>query len=282
MTLAGRCHQRHISHRDSSYWCGAVGELGLKFGVHLMRGIPRKAVQLNLPIEGTSYHAADIANRDPRTNCAWCTYNYGVDMSKPGAQAWYDSVVRHLADMGVELIKYDDIVPYPAEVEAVASAIAKTGKPIVLSLSPGNKVDPAAIASFRQANMLRVTGDIWDDAAGIEQCFAGMAQVGRKRTARLLDRYGYDPFRPVAANDLARDRPVAGRIGSATGRRGRGALESAFRRPEADVHHDACHGRLAADDWRRLAHHGRILITSADRGGNDRLQSERRNGSAGE
>ena len=95
-------------------------ELGLKFGVHLMRGIPRKAVELNLPIEGTPYRAADIADTDPAENCKWCRYCYGVDMSKPGAQDWYDGLIRHIAAMGVDFIKYDDIVPHPDEVEAVA------------------------------------------------------------------------------------------------------------------------------------------------------------------
>ena len=145
--------------------------LGLKFGVHLMRGIPRKAVELNLPIQGTSYTARDIADTDPKENCTWCNYCYGVDMSKPGAQAWYDGLIQYIADMGVDMIKYDDIVPHPDEVEAVSKAIAKTGKPILLSLSPGGKVDPEAIDFFRLANMLRVTKDVWDEQHYIDECF---------------------------------------------------------------------------------------------------------------
>lgn len=145
--------------------------LGLKFGVHLMRGIPRKAVELNLPIKGTSYTARDVANTDPAEQCTWCFYCYGVDMSKPGAQAWYDGLIQHIADMGVDFIKYDDIVPHPDEVEAVAKAIKKTGKPIVLSLSPGGSVDPDAIEFFRLANALRVTQDVWDEQHYIDDCF---------------------------------------------------------------------------------------------------------------
>lgn len=87
-------------------------------------------------------------------------------MMKPGAQEWYDGLVQHLADMGVDMIKYDDIVPYPAEVEAVAKAIKKTGRPILFSLSPGNNADPNAIDSFQMANMLRVTQDVWDGPIG--------------------------------------------------------------------------------------------------------------------
>ena len=145
--------------------------LGLKFGVHLMRGIPRKAYEMDLPIKGTRYTARDIANTNPDENCNWCHYCYAVDMSKPGAQEWYDSLIEHISSMGVDLIKYDDIVAHPDEVEAVAKAIAKTGKPILLSLSPGNKIDPDAIDFFRMSNMVRVTPDVWDEQKYIDLCF---------------------------------------------------------------------------------------------------------------
>ncbi|MQY80081.1 MAG: hypothetical protein GH151_12960 [Bacteroidetes bacterium] len=76
--------------------------LGLKFGLHLMRGIPRKAVQLNLPIKGTKYRAKDIA--DTSSICKWCHYNYGVDMDKPGAQEYYNSLINQLADLLKQMI----------------------------------------------------------------------------------------------------------------------------------------------------------------------------------
>lgn len=169
-------------------------ELGLKFGVHLMRGIPRKAYKENLPIKGTPYHARDIADTNAADNCTWCKYNYGVDMTKPGAQAWYDSVVRHVVDMGAQYIKYDDMVSHPAEIEAVVRAIAKTGQPVVLSLSPGNKVDPKAFATYCKANMLRVTPDIWDDMTGIDQAFAAWHKwSGYERPGFWID-LGMIPF----------------------------------------------------------------------------------------
>jgi hypothetical protein len=146
-------------------------ELGLKFGVHLMRGIPRKAYEMDLPIKGTPYTARDIANTNPEENCKWCHYCYAVDMSKPGAQEWYDGLIEHIASMGVDMIKYDDIVAHPDEVEAVAKAIVKTGRPIMLSLSPGGKVDPEAIDFFKMGNMLRVTPDVWDEQKYIDLCF---------------------------------------------------------------------------------------------------------------
>ncbi len=129
---------------------------GLKFGIHIMRGIPRQAVEQNLPILGANYHAAEIANR---TNvCEWNQDMYGVDMSKPGAQAYYDSLVALYVSWGVDFIKADDMSrPYvlrAPEVHALSSAIRKSSASIVLSLSPG----PAPIS---QAADLRQNAQMW-------------------------------------------------------------------------------------------------------------------------
>jgi hypothetical protein len=80
---------------------------GLKFGIHIMRGIPRAAVAKNLPILGTSAHARDIA--DTGNTCSWSTAMYGVDVSKPAGQAYYDSIVALYAKWGVDYIKADDM-----------------------------------------------------------------------------------------------------------------------------------------------------------------------------
>ncbi|MFC2080003.1 glycoside hydrolase family 27 protein [Bacteroidota bacterium] len=145
-------------------------ELGLKFGIHLMRGIPREAVRRNTPVKGTSYFASDIA--DTTSICSWNHQNYGVDMTKPGAQEFYNSLINQMAEWGVDFLKYDDIVPFPKEVEAVSKAIKQSGRPILFSLSPGGNVDENAIDFFKKGNMLRVTKDIWDEQKGIDQCFA--------------------------------------------------------------------------------------------------------------
>lgn len=157
-------------------------KLGLKFGIHLMRGIPRAAVEANVPIKGTKYFANDISDR--KSICAWNQQNYGVDMSKPGAQEFYNSLINQMAEWGVDFIKYDDIVPFPDEVKAVANAIAQCGRPILLSLSPGGAVDPSHLEAFQKGQMLRVTPDIWDEQKGIDECFdewrkwSGKSQVG--------------------------------------------------------------------------------------------------------
>ena len=137
-----------------------VHDCGLKFGLHLMRGIPREAVRLNLPVKGTPYRAADIANLED--TCSWCALCYGINMQHPGAQAYYDSVLELVAGWGVDFIKVDDIVHKPAEINAVADALAKTGRDIYLSLSPGDDFSRDNRETFRRAQMVRITRDIWD------------------------------------------------------------------------------------------------------------------------
>jgi len=93
-------------------------------------------------------------------------------MSKPGAQEFYNSLINQMADWGVDFIKYDDLVPFPKEIEGIAKAIAQCGRPMVYSLSPGGHVNENALESFKEAHLLRVTNDIWDDQKGIDQSFA--------------------------------------------------------------------------------------------------------------
>jgi hypothetical protein len=145
--------------------------LGLKFGIHIMRGIPRRAVQANLPAYGSKVHAADIA--DVHSVCPWNSDMYGVDMSRPGAQDYYDSIVRLYADWGVDFIKADDIARpvHRDEIAALHRAIAKTGRSIVLSLSPG----PATLKDLaflqENANMWRISDDFWDEWRSLKQMF---------------------------------------------------------------------------------------------------------------
>ena len=100
-----------------------VHSLGLKFGVHLMRGIPRQAVAAKTRIKGAHGTAADIA--DTNSICLWNSDMYGVDMSRTGAQEYYDSVFELFASWGLDFVKVDDLSrPYhEAEIEAIRRAI---------------------------------------------------------------------------------------------------------------------------------------------------------------
>ncbi len=147
---------------------------GLQFGIHLMRGIPRLAVERNLPVKGTTWRAADVANK--ASTCAWNPDMYGVDMAKPGAQAYYDSVFELIASWGVDFVKVDDISrPYhdnEREIEAIRRAIDRAGRPMVLSLSPGETALDAAQHVTRHANMWRISDDFWDNWPALLAQFA--------------------------------------------------------------------------------------------------------------
>lgn len=156
-----------------------VHEKGLKFGIHIMRGIPREAAHRHLPILGSSVNACDVA--DPSSICKWNPDMYGVRAGRLGApegeiepgQAYYDSIIRLYADWGVDFIKCDDICntnmyvenPYSAahEIEMLHKAIKKSGRDIVLSLSPGPALIEKAWHYEKYANMWRITDDFWDD-----------------------------------------------------------------------------------------------------------------------
>jgi len=145
---------------------------GVKFGIWLLRGINRRAVDENMPVEGTKYRMQDIVNK--KSYCGWAVkpwWNFGVDMSKPGAQEYYDGLVRNYADMGVDFIKFDDMVPSPPEVAAAAKAIARCGRPIILSLSPGDHINVDHSDAYKRANMVRITSDIWDNRGALDKTF---------------------------------------------------------------------------------------------------------------
>lgn len=151
----------------------AVRKLGLKFGIHVMRGIPRAAVEQKLPILGTHYRAADIADRN--SICSWNPDMYGIDMTHPGAQAYYDSIFRLYAEWGVDFVKMDDMSrPYDAhaaEIEAAHKAIQAAGRPIILSLSPGETPVIRGDHVRRFAQMWRIADDFWDEWPMLEARF---------------------------------------------------------------------------------------------------------------
>jgi alpha-galactosidase len=153
-----------------------VHAMGLKFGIHIMRGIPRKTYTANTPIEGSTYTAqqAAITSRI----CRWNSDNYGVNGATAAGQAWYNSIFRQYAAWGVDFVKVDDITSNPGstdywadEVSAIRAAINASGRSMVLSLSPGET--PVAQASHltQYANMWRMSDDFWDRPADLDHMF---------------------------------------------------------------------------------------------------------------
>ena len=141
-----------------------VHSLGLKFGIHIMRGIPRQAVHRNTPIKGTDKTAREIV----KTNsiCQWNTDMYGVDAAKEGAREYYNSLFELYASWGVDFIKCDDIArELPHEEEELillSEALHGCGREMILSLSPGPALLEKAELYKQISNMWRITDDFWD------------------------------------------------------------------------------------------------------------------------
>lgn len=155
-----------------------VHSLGLKFGIHIMRGIPRAAAHRHCPVLGGDATADMVA--DPSSICGWNPDMYGVRATEAG-QAYYDSIISMYADWGVDFIKCDDIcdswmyreIPFSGweETRMIHHAIEKTGRPIVLSLSPGPAHVDRAWEYSKYANMWRITDDFWDEWKPLKEMF---------------------------------------------------------------------------------------------------------------
>jgi len=169
-----------------------IHSLGLKFGIHIMRGIPRYAAHNHLAIkthDGSHITADKIAN--PYSVSRWNPDMYGVDYTKKGAQDYYDSIFELYASWGVDYVKVDDICntnmypqnPYSAEkeIEMIAGAIESGGRSMVLSLSPGPAVIEKAWHLEKYASMWRITDDFWDEWRLLKAMFE-RCEVWQKHT----------------------------------------------------------------------------------------------------
>lgn len=141
-----------------------IHSLGLKFGIHIMRGIPRQAVHKNLKILGTNKTARQIAKTS--SICNWNTDMYGVDPEKEGAKEYYESIFKLYAQWGVDFIKCDDIareLPHEeTELVMLSEALKNCGRDMVLSISPGPALLEKAELYKQVSNMWRITDDFWD------------------------------------------------------------------------------------------------------------------------
>lgn len=154
-----------------------VHSKGLKFGIHLMRGVPKKAVSMKLPVLGTDGITCDmIANND--STCTWLRDNMKVDWTRPGAQEYYNSCFDMYASWGVDFVKIDDLSrPYhTAEIEMIRNAIDRCGRPMVLSLSPGETPVEKAGHAATHANMWRTVDDFWDNWSQLNYQFGVCAK----------------------------------------------------------------------------------------------------------
>jgi len=151
-----------------------IHAIGLNFGIHIMRGVPRKSFTANNTIAGSTYTTQQAGDSgDP---CPWDDHMWGVRGDTAAGQAWYDSLFAQYASWGIDFIKIDDMlsntsrVYHQAEVDAIKKAIDKSGRSIVLSLSPGpddpNWLPNSSSHLNTNANMWRIVNDFWDTGDG--------------------------------------------------------------------------------------------------------------------
>jgi alpha-galactosidase len=154
---------------------------GLKFGIHIMRGVPVVAVKRNLPILGTKLTAANIYSEE--LQCKWLKDMYTIVHDKEGAQAYYNSLFQLYASWGVDFVKVDDLSrPYHTEeVAMIRKAIDLTGRKILLSTSPGETPIASAPHVQQHANMWRTVDDFWDKWDDLKDHFKVFAKWNQYR-----------------------------------------------------------------------------------------------------
>lgn len=156
---------------------------GLKFGIHIMRGVPVVAVKQGLPVKGTKLTAKDIYS--PEDQCLWLRDMYTVKPGVPGAQEYYNSIFELYASWGLDFIKIDDLsspIYFEGEIDMIRKAIANTGRKIVLSTSPGETPIDHATHVQQNANMWRTVGDFWDSWGQLKDHFEVFERWNKWRT----------------------------------------------------------------------------------------------------
>lgn len=149
-----------------------VHSKGLKFGIHIMRGVHRHAAYYKLPIKGTDFRCDGIA--DITDTCKWCNHMFGIDSSKAGAQEYYNSLFELYASWEIDFVKVDDILSpgyQQGEIDMIRKAIDKCGRQMVLSLSPGEAPVKMADHLAATANMWRISADFWDEWIKVKHNF---------------------------------------------------------------------------------------------------------------
>jgi len=147
-----------------------VHSKGLKFGIHIMRGIPVIAVNKNTSIPGSDTKAQDIYTTEGQ--CMWLKDMYTIVAGKPGAQEYYNSIFQLYASWGIDFVKVDDLSGRTKEIEMVRKAIDNCGRPIVISISPGGDKPETAAFLRNNVNMWRTSNDFWDIWQQLKNQFA--------------------------------------------------------------------------------------------------------------
>jgi hypothetical protein len=181
-----------------------IHQLGLKFGIHIMRGVPVIAVERKLPIKGTTAIAADIYSL--KNQCTWLVDMYTILPGKAGSQEYYNSLFELYASWGVDFVKVDDLsspIYFSEEVEMIRKAIDRTGRKIVLSTSPGETPIAHAGHVVQHANMWRISADFWD---GWDQLKEQFGVFSRWNQYRIMGAYPDGDLLPLGRVSIRGER----------------------------------------------------------------------------
>ncbi len=147
--------------------------MGLKFGIHIMRGVPKSVVgSSKYKLKDSESTAWSKVYNGTTSPCTWLKDNLLVQNNEYG-QLYYNSIMDLYASWGVDFIKIDDLSRpfYTDEIHMIRKAIDQTGRPIVLSLSPGKTQYQYAQECLDNANMWRMMDDLWDNWSSVDAVF---------------------------------------------------------------------------------------------------------------
>lgn len=162
-----------------------IHAMGLKFGIHIMRGVPTTVAKNPTGYELAGADCSTDAKKKSvwgkvyngtSSPCTWLADNALVRNTKEG-QLYYNSIIDLYAQWGVDFIKVDDISRpfYTDEIQMLRNAIDQCGRPIVLSLSPGKTQFQYVEDCHRLANQWRMMDDLWDNWGSVSAVFAEAA-----------------------------------------------------------------------------------------------------------
>lgn len=150
----------------------SIHRMGLKFGIHIMRGVPKSVVGSTYKLKGSEQTPWSEVYLNTTPPCTWLKDNLIVQDNEAGQQ-YYNSIMDLYAEWGVDFLKIDDLSRpfYTEEIEMIRRAIDQTGRPIVLSLSPGKTQYHYAEDCLENANMWRMMDDLWDNWSHVDAVF---------------------------------------------------------------------------------------------------------------
>ena len=225
---------------------------GLKFGIHIVRGIPRAGGGRESPHCRTSFHAADAA--DLTSPCPWDEDNWGVKDNAAG-QAYYDSRLQLYASGAWTFSRLTALPPTLIAPQKFVKSLQPFAKPAVQWSSAFHPAPPLSSAA-EVANMPKcgvsptTTGMAGPSTNGPMASFrSGSPGIRSARAVVLHNRPG----------QLARRRHASRGLAWSESRLGSAAPIAPHSRRTANRVHPLVRRPLAAHLWRQ-SHSARCAV----------------------